>query len=350
MAHSHSHEHDHNNYYLDQLFTIALCGAFGGVAVMLWWPTTSADGKQTNRLYFLHESFHSWVLAGGIALLVLVVVRAVGLWFEVDETRKTGEAGHEHGHDHSHEHDHAHEHGCCGHDHDQEHDHGIQAANTGTLAAPALTSLPLTAPATQEHFHDHDHDHLHDHGHDHDHGHGWSPWRYVVLILPVVLYFLDLPNQGFRVHADSTDWKSLQAPTTAVKDKGVDFNVGFLQLEQAAFREEKRDYYEGKTVRVIGQCAGIDFKSCKLVRYKVSCCAADAVPLNAVIMVDPNSSEHLDADRLRGQWVQVTGRVHFFKRPDTGGYVTALILYPTSDQPLDQLIKVIAPPDNPFLF
>jgi hypothetical protein len=325
MAHSHSHEHDHNSYDLDQLFTIALCGAFGGVAVMLWY---------TNRLYFLHDSFHSWVLSGGIALLVLVVVRAVGLWFEVDETRKAGEAGHEHAHHHSHEH------GCC--DHGREHDHGIQPANTGTLAASPLATLPLTAPA--------DHPHLHDHDHDHGHDHGWSPWRYVVLILPVFLYFLDLPNKGFQVHADSTDWKSLQAPTTAVKDKGVDFNVGFLQLEQAAFREEKRDYYEGKTVRVIGQCAGIDLKSCKLVRYKVSCCAADAVPLNAVIMVDPNSPEHLDADRLRGQWVQVTGRVHFFHRPDTGGYVTALILYPTSDQPLDQLIQVINPPDNPFLF
>ncbi len=35
MAHDHSHG-DRNAYYLNQLFTIAVCGALGGVAVMLW--------------------------------------------------------------------------------------------------------------------------------------------------------------------------------------------------------------------------------------------------------------------------------------------------------------------------
>jgi hypothetical protein len=32
---------------------------------------------------------------------------------------------------------------------------------------------------------------------DHGHNHGWNPWRYIVLLLPVVLYFLNLPNGGF---------------------------------------------------------------------------------------------------------------------------------------------------------
>jgi uncharacterized membrane protein YcgQ (UPF0703/DUF1980 family) len=170
-----------------------------------------------------------------------------------------------------------------------------------------------------------------------------------VLILPVVLYFLNLPNQAFRAHADSTDWKDLQAPTKTVKSTGQ-ANVTFLQLEQAALREESRDHYEGKTVRLVGQYKGINPTTCSLVRYKISCCAADAVPLGAVIMVDPNSDKRLDNNRLAGQWVQVTGRVHFFNRPGTGEYKTAVILYPTADEPLDDLIKVVPPVSDPFLY
>src|SRR5215469_13082673 len=154
MAHDHSHG-DRNAYYLNQLFTIAVCGALGGVAVMLW---------QSGTLRFMVvERFWLPTLLGGIALLVLVLIRAVALWRSVDEPAAA----------HSHDHEH------CGHSHDCDHDH--------------------------HHDHDHDHDHHHDHNHGHSHGsaddhghdHGWAPWRYVVLLLPVVLYFLNLPNQGF---------------------------------------------------------------------------------------------------------------------------------------------------------
>jgi hypothetical protein len=314
MGHGHSHEHDAKNYYLDQLFTIAVCGALGAVAVMLW-----SNGK----LGFLHPQFYLWVLAGGIALLALVVVRAVGLWFEVDEAKPVLDTLHDHEHAHGPAHDH--NHGCCGHDHAHEHDHGSKA-----VAALGGASLPLAAPAVVPHTHDHDHDH--DDDHDHGHDHGWSPWRYVVLILPVVLFFLNLPNLP-----------NLSAQSNAA-------GIGFLQLAQAAQTEERRDHYEGKTVRLTGQYIGINLKTCSLRRFKMSCCAADAVPLDAVIMVDPNSSERLDNDRLRGQWVAVTGRVHFFHRPDTGEYKTAVILTPTPEQPLDKLIEVIAPDPNPYLY
>ncbi len=73
--------------------------------------------------------------------------------------------------EHDHDHGHTHEHGAaCDHTHDHDHEHG--------------------------HTHGHDHAHAHG-GHDHGHDHGWNPWRYIVLLLPVVLYFLNLPNSGF---------------------------------------------------------------------------------------------------------------------------------------------------------
>ncbi len=344
MAHSHSHDHDENSYYLDQLFTIAVCGALGGVAVMLWY---------TDMLRFmLHPKFYIWVLAGGIALLALVAVRAIGLWFEVDQARPVIDPLHDHehahDHDHAHAHDHDHDHDCCGHDHAHEHDHGIKATT-----APAVSSLPLAAPAVEPHSHDHaccghDHDHSHGPGHDHGHSHGWSPWRYVVLILPVVLYFLNLPNGGFRAHAESVDAREIGDVKKVVSTDGP-LNVGFLQLGQAALSEPGRERYEGKTIRLTGQYVGFDQTTCSLRRYKISCCAADAVPLDAVIKVDPNSAARLDNDRLRGQWVRVTGQVHFFPR-NNGEYKTAIILYPTSDQPLDKLIEVVPPDPNPFLY
>ena len=68
---AHTHEHD-ENYFLDQIFTIALCGALGGIAVMLYV-------RQTMLKIILDPKFHPYVLAGGIGLLVLVAIRAVAV-------------------------------------------------------------------------------------------------------------------------------------------------------------------------------------------------------------------------------------------------------------------------------
>ncbi len=312
MAHDHSHG-DRNAYYLNQLFTIAVCGALAGVAIMLWW-------SDKLRL-MLHPKFFLWVLLGGITLLLLVVLRAVAVWRSVDEAAAT--AGHTHDHDHC-GHDHAH----CHHDHEHSHEHGHG----------------------HDHDHDHDHDHSHDHGHDHGHEHGWAPWRYVVLLLPVVLYFLNLPNQGFSADAGGNDLAglALDAPTS-VASTGRVWNLGFAELQQASLTPDSRSAYEGKTITLTGQYAGNDSKRFTLVRYKIACCAADAVKLNAVIMVDPKTSESIDPDRYRTKWVEVTGRIHFIQKPGSNEFVTALILYPTNDEPLRQLVKIIPPPPSPWL-
>jgi uncharacterized membrane protein YraQ (UPF0718 family) len=190
MAHVHSHAEDRSTYYLDQLFMIGICGALAGVTIMLY---------QSNLLKnILHEKFHLWVLVGGLSLLALVLLRAVAVWISVDEGASHDENGHSHGHghghghghDHPHDHDHSHdhEHGPgCSHDHDHPHDHGhVTTAPAGQPAAAAVALAP--APALS---------HSHGHGHDHGHEHGWAPWRYVVLLLPVVLYFLILSNPAF---------------------------------------------------------------------------------------------------------------------------------------------------------
>ena len=134
MAHVHEHEHDPNSYSVEQLCTIGICGALGGVAIMLWWHNLL-------RL-MLAPWFFIPVLLGGIALLALVAVRAVTVWFTVGERH----ASHVHPHDHEHAHDHHHHHEHCGHDHSHEH---------------AITTEPQGHVPLAVHGHDHHHEHEH---------------------------------------------------------------------------------------------------------------------------------------------------------------------------------------------
>lgn len=179
MAEAHPPEHSEDRYafYLDQLFMIGVCGAIAGVTIMLWY--SNLLGKM------LHQKFHIWVAAGGFVLLALVVLRAVAVWQSVDrDTEAEGDhvhgpgCGHDHGHDHECGHAHAEE-PAAGHSHSHGHDHSHSHGH--------------------DHGHGQDHGHAHSHGHGHAHGHehGAQPWRYVILLLPVFLYFLILSNPAF---------------------------------------------------------------------------------------------------------------------------------------------------------
>jgi hypothetical protein len=402
MSHSHSHGHDHSTYYLEQLCTIGICGLLGGVTIMLWY--------QDLLRYILAAKFHQPVLWGGVALVVLVVVRAAALWLSVG--RSSGAHEHQHHHEDEHLHDsepcHDHE-GCCDHDPADDHD-------------------------------THDHSHEHAHSHDHGHEHHWNPGRYIVLLLPVVLYFLGLPNAGLTSKmnpaqvgegldgkfAENTGLQVIKHPSrefiqvvAVAKDSPADkagirandfitqiirdndnagkklekpenistktlsleeavmrlrgkpgtkvkltiqhegeekpletefrratdiIGVGFKELEGAAYNPSTRQYYQGRTVRLRGQFArGADPRVFSLVRYKITCCAADAIPLNVIILIDPQSGT--TADHIRPlQWVEVVGRIQFRKRLDRPDeFVTVLIVGSAND------ISIVDPDPNPYL-
>lgn len=365
MAHNHDHFHskeEQNNYLTQQIFTIAICGALGAVAVSLF--------AQGTLVYVLAPLFRYFVLAGGIAVLLLVVVRAIAVWRLVGQLAPIVE----HEQDHAHHHNHAHDHACCGHDHAHEHatsSPAIKAAATGVqslnvLAPPAPSSaLPLAGAAP---MHDHDHeDHDHDHaccghehhhapapngnGHDHedDHEHGWAPWRFVLLLLPVALFVLNLPNKGFsNANADSIDMSKLAELKVSKEAKGMDWNVGFKELEEVAFHPDQRTLYEGKTIHLIGQYLKIDDKRFTLVRYKMNCCATDALPLKAVIFVDSKDAK-LNPEQYRNKWVEVKGRLEFQHRLGTNLFVPVLVVAPTTEEPLSKLVEIVPQPANPFL-
>jgi uncharacterized membrane protein YcgQ (UPF0703/DUF1980 family) len=328
MAHDHEHTHDTSTFYLEQIFTIGACAALA-LVTCLWW-FKDFQGAQ-GLILFIAQRYHPLVLGGGLGLLALVAIRAAALWISVDEQTKAKnthnhdhhECDHEHAHDHHHEHAHVH-----AHDHHHEHVHEHEAK-------PALASA-----------------HAHDHHHGHDHEHGWAPWRYVVLLLPVVLYFLNLPNAVFSSVTDIT--KGLKGPEGEIADKGFAPTLGFKQLEMAAMTPELREENAGKTVKLVGQYAGDDPKRFSLNRYRINCCAADAVALNAAILIDPNGPAEIKPAAYRNQWVEVTGQLQFLTRPNARDpkrieYLPAVIVFPKPDTPLNKLVKVVRAPADPYV-
>jgi hypothetical protein len=331
MAHDHSHD-DPNSYYVEQLCTIAITGALGGIAVLLY---------QGGRLWFLADKIQPWVLAGGIVLLAVVAIRVVAVWMQAGRT-PAAEPNHDHDHEH-HEHCHDHSHGeTCGHDHDHDHSHS--------------------------HGHGADHDHSHGQGHDHSHGHGGgdghehgsAPWRYIVLLLPVVLFFLGLPDQG-KAGADARDAINANLNVQNVADQayGKVFDVDFPELQRAPVTESSRKFYEGKTIRITGEyLPGGNDRMFTLVRYRQNCCARDAIPLKAGIVIDPKTGVTLPQEALRGRWVQVTGQLQFQPNPaQPDAWLTVIVLRPDEDHPLlnakgqgeSALIKIVPAASNYYL-
>jgi hypothetical protein len=345
---------------MEQVCTIGISGLLGMICIALYYNKGQTGVVRVDLL--LRDSLCWTVLAGGITLVLLAAVRAVALLVAMRRTASAREHGHAHDHDHCHDHDHDHahdhhhhhhhEHGTCDHhDHDHDHDH--------------------------EHAHDHDHDHEHAHapavagsaGHDHgddDHGHdhGYAPWRYVLLLLPVVLFFLNLPNQGFlnvgQASSDGLDTGKAAAVVDNNEDEG---ELNFLELEGAVYAPDRRAQYQGKTYTIKGQFrpSGKD-RVFSLVRFKKNCCAADAVPLGAFIMIDPDSPERLNQAALAGQWVAVKGQVQFRTQARNGKEEPVAVIYvrPDKEHPLldkeDEpvrvrgLVRVLAPNEQPSPF
>jgi uncharacterized membrane protein YcgQ (UPF0703/DUF1980 family) len=213
MAHDHSHDTD--TYYLDQICMIGLTGAFAGVCLAMYFI-------KTGMLYLLlQEQFHPWVLAAGIALALVTVVRSAILWQAAGQ-RSAGHS-HDHEHDHSHAgHDLEHEHSHCDHDHGHDHHHHHAGCDHGhshdehvregePRPAAVLASLPVVAHDPHE-----------------DHDHGWAPWRYVVLLIPIMLFLLGVPNKAMPL-ANAIEHVDVTREVTAVS---CFLGVGFMPLNQ----------------------------------------------------------------------------------------------------------------------
>jgi hypothetical protein len=350
MTHSHAHEHYHDPsaYYTQQLCTIGICGGLGGVAIMLY--------ARDLLKYVLVAQFHVMVLWSGIALVTLVAIRAVALWFSA------GKAMPDHDHHHHEHHDCGHGHLDCGHEHAVMADpHHHPAAAASLTTAPGGLALVTDAGHHQHHDSDQSHEHGHFHAHNgngHDHDHTWDSLKFIVLLVPIVLYFLNIPSSVLSAaHAGFNDEL---ADAGQVEDKDFDANLDFKELDGANLVPERRKYYEGKRCRLKGQFAPSGRDSMfTLVRYRMRCCAADAVPLQAVILVDnsqvkelkelPEEEKKINPAEYKDEWVEVTGQIQFRQIRGREDYVTVIVVRPTKDRPLSKLIERVPPESNPYL-
>lgn len=257
-AHDHGHSHDHahgaGDYFLEHLLMIFVCGAFGTVAVLM---------VMFGRLnVMLVPEFHTPVLVGGAALLLFTVIRGVGLWAEA--------GAHEHSHD------------------------------------------------EPGHVHGPDCDHTHDHSHaDHGHDHGSVFWRVVVLLFPLLLFVMGLPNEGFsKEWIDRRLGKDENIGTLGdvkVKD-GAAVVFDFNELSLSAHDPARRAAFEGRPAKIKGQFRKIGDREFTLFRMKMTCCAADTIPLKARIVTTFVPYAFKDHD-----WVEVSGVVQFVEIPGSAG-------------------------------
>jgi hypothetical protein len=261
-----------------------------------------------------------------------------------------------------------------------------------------------------------------------------NPWRYIVLMLPIVLYFLGMPNSGLGARGGSTadleagmggayakntglkiikggevvgvaqdspafkagirvhDYITKIAPAGqdgpsplekavsikamsaeeaakviggedqtkvgltvqhAGQDKPEEIELTrkkdtlvleFLELERASYDLKSRNYFEGRTVRLKGQYApGNDRRTFSLVRFKIKCCAADAIVLNVVIRLDPQAQGDLSQFKPN-DWIEVMGRVEFLKKRGQEEEYVAVLNVPSSND-----VVPAQPESNPYL-
>ena len=278
-----AHDHDHSStYFLEQLWTIGTCGALGIVMVLLWHYQVLA--------IILDRKFHEPVLWGGIALLILVGIRIIDVWFSAARLRAArvndASMGNDHvGHDHAHDHDHAHE---DSHDHVHSHD------------------------AAADHVHAEGEECCHENhaGHDCGHDHGWAPWRYAVLLLPTVLFLMKLP------------WPEPPDPP----ERGDVMVAKLTEVEQSAESAAGRDAYRDKTVRVKGKVQDLwsNQRIFGFVRLKMTCCYADAYGEPVKIMIESPKPIDYGAVLGKGGWVKVIGKLDYRKNPRAETYIPVI--------------------------
>ena len=307
-------------YFLDQLCMIAVGAAYGGILVSMFYEARTSVGQQT-LLSIVVGWIQMMILIGGIVLLILALLRGVAVW---QLSRQWDAMVTE-----------AHSHACCHAEH-----------------------------GTDDHGHGHSH---HDHSHgDHGHSHAWAPWRYTVLVFPLMLYLLPLnydrlirqfardrakeagehgpqvplgagiaeplAELGLLVFAQDAwarSWacvaSSFHMPESASLQWAIDrfdeqtaqgaepFRPEFAVLENIGASEDQRTLWRSyRLVELSGlfEPAAGDPRVFRLVRLRTACCLADARPAVVVgISLRP-------LDVQAGAWVTARGRIDFRQFPD----------------------------------
>jgi hypothetical protein len=383
MSHGHLHPGESaRDYFTEQLLTILVCGLFGFAAIQMY---------RTNMLGFLAPPFHEPVLYGGIGILVLVALRAVAIWNEAGELQAQAmEMGC--GIDHVHTASCNHDPGIAGPDAEPDHTHTTDMswvfARMMILAFPvalfflglpsasfskdrqlamvgndtALSTKSLKELATAEGT-------VVDEEQTGPYGSRVRTLKTakgltiretipaakepdLTLVTPnpaikhdeLLALAKDATVVDSAVQPDGSTVRTLETKKDKIRlqetiwpppepvyalASGDAVRMRFNELNDAAYDSGKREALEGKTVLVTGMYKRTADKEFNLFRLKMTCCAADSVPLKVRIIV-PQALNLRDAD-----WVEVKGQLQFYKIPSQGKgpaqYVPVLMVADITD-------------------
>jgi hypothetical protein len=272
------------------------------------------------------------------------------------------------GHDHSHDHDHG-----GGHHHHHEHDHahaqadefleqlltvgicgafgivaiilGYQAitANSGMLklllvpqfwpwvfgAGIVLLALSIIRGIALWNAAGHEHgpDCNHDHGPDEEHAHGGVFWRAVVMMFPLVLFFLGLPNTSFsneRIQQLLGPEAELGSFKEVAARDGE--SMSFNDIADAMRDPNLMEARNGRLAVVKGKLKKMNDREFTLYTEKMTCCMADMVPLKARIIVqsDEQGSSLMSKGLKDSEWLEVKGVLQFVKLPNSEQYLPVI--------------------------
>lgn len=301
MNHSHGtatvEKEGEGTYFLDQLFSILVCGGLGLVAVLMY------RSQMLDRM--LHPDFWLPVLIGGVVLLILAAIRGIAVWKLVGEKSRALDA--------------------------------LAAAEAMPPGIPkALAEIagqPVPGAKEPEVFGYKMADtepNTHSHGGvpcDDDHAHGWAPWRYMILAIPVFMYFLDLPKKGFsRDRLESMIRKGNIKSNTPLKLGLAALGGGtsltpalrrsteaprvlkFSELSSVAAVPALHDSMEGYEGIVRGQFfPSREPGEFTLYRMNIKCCSSDAVMLQVRIITQQQYLQGINP----GDWIEIKGVINF---------------------------------------
>lgn len=327
MPHNHSGCMSPRDYFTEQLLTILVCGGLGYVGVQMY--------RNDMLQHILAPQFHLPVLIGSGVVLLMVVLRAATVWREAGELQPVTEMGCQVNHVHS---------ASCAH---------------------PLPGLPGASPDDNVTETD---------GHTHDMS--WVFARMLVLVFPIALFLMGIPNSGFskemqermlgkesalnidpeqlksfaldpaakevpgsrQTEPDGTVTRIIDAPNgfkirefvpqsgtpryVVVPSAGTEMR--FNDLADAALNPQTRAAYTGQTAILEGRFRRLSDKEFTLYRLKMTCCGADAVMLKVRIIATQS------VDRPDGEWVRVKGVIQFVKDRE-GRYSPVLSLPDLTD-------------------
>lgn len=164
-----------------------------------------------------------------------------------------------------------------------------------------------------------------------------------MLLIPTLLFCLDVPQEGF---ASVADGNLPELIPVRVADRGpLGREVRYTELQEVANAPDRRADWEGKTVTLKGRLIVSEKGELSLVRMVIPCCVHHYFVVQIPVVIEPTGAplQNLAGvfpKRSQVSWVQVTGQIQFrIRRTDRDAPpVLVLVVRRNDKRPLQSLI------------